>query len=112
MIRTTLSLRLTYHYAMGWRHLDRERDIGTCQITPRRKVAAGSQHGEGDVFIQHARVRPGLTGRDVRAALGNTMSSSRCRHEHDCCGCAFADVTVTQISKRDFVVRTAVRYNV
>lgn len=112
MIRTTLYLRMSHHYAMGWRHLDQEKPLGSCRITPRRKVASGTRLGEGDVFIQHARVSQGLPGCDVRAALGNTLSTGHCRHEHDCCGCAFTNVTVTQISKRDFVVRTAVRYNV
>lgn len=112
MIKTQLRLYTTHGYAPGWRHLDRSRSLGEVALTPRKAVSAGNGYDEGPTYTQHVRLPRGMNSDLAVRGLVDTISGSRCRHEHDCCGCASTSVSVRSLSKRDLLVRSRISYNV
>jgi hypothetical protein len=111
MLTTPLFLRTTHGYADGWQHLDHHQYLGLMRLTAPRVTEYGDGHENGPTTMQRARVPAGLDAKRVQQALVSTLSGSRCTHEHDCCGCATRYVDVRRVGKRDFAVRTTVRYN-
>ncbi len=111
MITASLTLRKTHRYADGWADLDESRYLGRMKLTAPRVLVPGNGYDRGPVFIQRVRVPSGLKREDVKQALMDTLGGSRCRHEHDCCGCASRHVQVRALGNRDFAVRTSLTFN-
>lgn len=111
MHTTSLSLNTTHHYGQGWKHLDAWIDLGPVKLTAARVIERADGYERGPTTVQRARVRPGLDPRLVEQALVDTLGGSSCQHEFDCCGCANRSVQVRKLSRRDFAIRTSVRFN-
>jgi hypothetical protein len=111
MIKAGLTLRTSRRYASGWDHLDSSRYLGRMKLTAPRVLRPGNGYDIGPVFIQRARVAPGLDREQVKQALVDTLGGSRCRHEHDCCGCATRHVQVRALGNRDYAIRTSMTFN-
>lgn len=111
MIKAGLTLRTSWRYASGWSQLDASRYLGQMKLTKPRVLVPGNGYDRGPVFIQRARVAPGLNRKIVQQALVDTLGGSRCRHEYDCCGCATRNVQVPALGNRDFAVRTSMTFN-
>ena len=45
-----------------------------------------------------------LRGVDLSNAIADTLSGSRCRHEHDCCGCPCTYADVRRVARREYAV--------
>lgn len=111
MIKSTLWLRKTFEYAAGWRSLDTEVPLGDIVLTPRRQTSSGDGDDDGPTYVQHATVPKGISSRDIRAAISNTLGGTNCRCSHDCCGCVIRYVSSRRIGSRRYLVRTAISYN-
>lgn len=111
MIITGLSLKTTRQYAPGYDHLDDSRYLGRMKLTKPRVLKEGNGYDQGPTFIQRARLPAGVKTADAVQAIIDTLGGSRCRHEHDCCGCASRFVQVRVLGKRDFAVRTSMTFN-
>lgn len=111
MITTGLTLKTTRRYAPGYDHLDETRYLGRMKLTKPRVLKEGRGYDEGPTFIQRARLPTGVKPADAVQAIIDTLGGSRCRHEHDCCGCASRHVQVRVLGKRDFAVRTSITFN-
>lgn len=106
-----LSQRLSRSYSPGWDHLDQWSPVGQIRVTPGRLVRQGNGFDDGGTYVRYARLRPGQDWRLVARAVGDTLSTGRCRHEYDCCGCASTDTTARLIRPRLLQIRTNVSYN-
>lgn len=111
MITAGLTLRTSRQFSDGYAGLDGGRYLGRMKLTKPRLLKAGNGYDIGHTFIQRARVPAGLDRKVVMQGLIDTMGGSRCRHEHDCCGCATRHVQVRAIGNRDFAVRTSLTFN-
>lgn len=111
MITSGLTLRTTHKYASAYAHLDESRYLGRMKLTKPRVIVAGNGYDRGPTFIQRARIPSGIKREEAIQALMDTLGGSRCRHEHDCCGCATRHVQVRAIGTRDFAVRTSITFN-
>lgn len=101
--------RRTNCYMPGWSSLDRHSYVATVKVTPPRTVREPEDFDDGGTYIVHARAPAGAPS--LTRALEHTMSGSNCRHEYDCCGCAFRTAVARRVSARDYVVRVSVGYN-
>ncbi len=111
METVNLSTRSTFRYADGWDSLDTWNDVGTAKVTPLRQLTKRLDHEVGPTFVAHAVIPRGQDARASQLALEDTYSGTRCRCEHDCCGCATRTARVARTGKRRFLVRIAVHYN-
>lgn len=102
--------RLTYKYRLGWDHLNSFDAIGTATMTAPRLVFDDGMDGK----MHTARVTaPATLGRqNIAKAISDTLTTSRCRHEHDCCGCATTRAQVTRLSRRQYGVKLFTDYNI
>jgi hypothetical protein len=117
MYNVNVYKRLTHRYAMGWASLDNHEYLGAAKATPARMVRqpAEGEYSDGGTYVQFVRLPAGLSARqrrEARQAIADTMTSSRCRHEFDCCGCIshYARAYPTRDARTVRVV-TSVGYN-
>lgn len=113
MLTTDLYVRLTRHFDPGWSSLDDDRPAGTARLTPWRLVRPGNGHDDGGVYTSIATVRTQdrRAARAIEQALADTLGGSSCRHEHDCCGCAYRFAEARRVSKHRYAVRMSVTFN-
>lgn len=110
----TLSLRITNQFAQGWDSEDEWQDIGTVKVLGRRNF---SENTEGGAYWTERVIVPRETIRRygagaVERAIGSTLSSSRCQHEHDCCGCVSYSAYAEHRGGREFLVRGSASRNI
>jgi hypothetical protein len=110
MFTTDLYVRLTHRFAPGWNSLDDDQHIGTARLTPWRLVRPGNGHDDGGVYTSMATVRA-QDRRAIAQALAHTLGGSSCRHEHDCCGCAYRRAEARRVGKHRYAVRMSVTFN-
>jgi hypothetical protein len=109
-MKINLFKRLTHKYRDGWRHLDNEVFVGTVKMLQPRKL---EDHGiDGHAQLARVIAPASLGGVDLSYAIGSTLSSSHCRHEHDCCGCASVSADVRRLSRRHYSVKLFTSYNI
>ena len=88
-----LTARTTFKYVAGWSHLDEWDQIGS-YTHESAKPERWDDYGESYSQFMIVRVdAPNEIDGAIREALRDSMSGSRCRHEHDCCGCVSRDVS-------------------
>jgi len=105
-----LYTRLTRKYRLGWDHLDESEYTGTVKVLAPRKL---SDDGiDGHTSITRVIAPSALRSIDLSGAIEDTMTTSRCRHEHDCCGCATTNAYARKISPREYTVYLSTYYNV
>ena len=114
MFTTDLYVRLTHHFAPGWSDLDDDRHVGTARLTPWRLARPPQDYDDGGVYTSTATVRTQdrRAARAIERALADTLGGSRCRHEHDCCGCATTRAYARKISPREYSVYLSTYYNI
>ena len=103
--------RNTHRYRDGWAHEDSWEYLGSIKVTPARQVEEGNGIDEGGVFVRYARIRRQDDFRLLQRGLEDTMSTSGCRHDYDCCGCASYRTTVRRVKPRLVMIHTRVGYN-
>ena len=111
MLKEYLSVRVTHRYVGTYRHLDEWRDVGTATLTPARLVREAEGYDDGGTYIRWATFP---RGQDIDAsirAVEDTLTSSGCAHEWDCCGCASVYTRVLHRHGRRAVFKTSVTYN-
>jgi hypothetical protein len=102
--------RLSHKYRDGWRDLDDEQYVGTAKVLAYRRV---SDEGiDGNTYATRVVAPSALRGVDLSNAIADTLSGSRCRHEHDCCGCPSTYADVRRVSRREYAVSLHTTYNV
>lgn len=102
--------RLTYKYRLGWDYLDNFDAIGTATMTAPKLV---SDNGiDGKTHTARVKAPATLGNQNISKAISDTLTTSRCRHEHDCCGCATTTAQVTRLSRRQYGVKLFTYYNV
>jgi hypothetical protein len=113
MFTTDLYVRLTHHFAPGWSDLDDDRHVGAARLTPWRLVRPPQDYDDGGVYTSTATVRTQdrRAARAIEQALADTLGGSRCRHEHDCCGCSYRRVEARRVGKHRYAVRMSVTFN-
>lgn len=109
----SLQLRTSNHFADGWSDLDEWCDAGTAKLLPMRQVCPGNGYEDLGIYIAHAELRPahGVSLRQARSALAQHLSGSSCRHEYDCCGCAFRMAGVHWARGRKVAIRLSIHRN-
>ena len=109
---TTIELyeRLTHQYADGWRDLDDERYLGTVKMLSLRLTRDDGI--DGNTHLTRVIAPTDLSAVDLTHAIEDTLSGSRCRHEHDCCGCPSTYADARRISAREYAVKISTFYNV
>jgi len=102
--------RLTHKFAPGYADMD---DYGTYRAY---KVlgAVTLRHGDGESYLGTVRHRvighKSVRRSEQERALLDAFNVSRCRHEHDCCGCVHTTARVSQVKPGIFsVVQSAYR---
>lgn len=98
-------------YRKAYDHLNSRRFLFTVRATPPVCVREPEDYDDGGVYVQYARVRPGVDRARLARAMSATLSGSACSHEYDCCGCASYYVRVTPYGRRGIKIRTSVTYN-
>lgn len=82
----SLQLRETHRYNDGWAYLDQHKYLGECRAIAATKECGNDEYWSNTVavavFQEHDATRE-----EIEEAIIDTLSGSRCRHEHDCCGC-------------------------
>jgi hypothetical protein len=120
MNKINLEIRITNRYAPGWDSEDEWQDIewqdiGTVKILGRRNFSV-DYHGDSAYWTERAIVpRETIKRYGVKAiekAFSNTLSSSRCRHEHDCCGCVSYHSYAEYKGGKEFLVRGSSSRNI
>jgi hypothetical protein len=102
--------RLSHKYRDGWRHLDDEQYAGTAKVLAYRLV---SDEGiDGNTYRTRVIAPSHLRGTDLSRSIADTLSTSYCRHEHDCCGCPSTWADVRRVSRREYAVSLRTTYNV
>ena len=105
-----LYTRLTHDYALGWDHLD-ESDY-VCIVKALKPRLLEDNGIDGRTMITRVIAPSALRSIDLSGAIEDTMTTSRCRHEHDCCGCATTRAYARKISPREYSVYLSTYYNV
>lgn len=109
-MKINLYKRLSHKYRDGWRHLDDEVFVGAVKMLQPRKLEDDGI--DGKLHITRVIAPASLGDTDLSYAIGSTLSSSHCRHEHDCCGCATVSADVRRLSRRQYSVKLFTSYNV
>ena len=110
MMTLYLYQRLTHRYRDGWADSDDWRYVSTARMTPWRIAQEPRDYDDGGTSIAWLtvdRADPAL----VRQAIIDTLGGSRCRHEYDCCGCAFHRVDARRLSRRQWLVHRSTGFN-
>ncbi len=110
-IHVPIYSRLTRLYVDGWRYLDEHRYLGTVKLLAGKTVDKGNGYDRGPTFVNQVYAPAHLSSQNLTAAIADTLGGSRCRHEHDCCGCPSTLAIVRRRSRRTYVVRCTVYYN-
>lgn len=91
---TPLSIRRTHRYNDDYSHLDEWQEIGSAEIVRSFDQSNFQAEDMSDVPSSVIELRVTIQSegerirrRDIREALVDTFSVSRCRHDYDCCGC-------------------------
>lgn len=111
MEAVTLYSRVTNQYADGWYHLDEWEHVAHVKMTPPRLIREGNGHDDGGTYVRYFRKPTGLEQRRIHAAVRDTFSTNRCRHEYDCCGCVFTSVRTASVNRRTVRVEITVNRN-
>jgi hypothetical protein len=105
-----LYTQLTRKYRLGWSHLDESEYTGTVKmLTPRKLSDDGI---DGHTSITRVIAPAALRSVDLTDAIEDTLTTSRCQHEHDCCGCATTHAYARRVSPREYSVFLSTYYNV
>lgn len=102
--------RLTHKYQDGWSSLDESVYIGTAKMLSRRMLKDNGI--DGQMHLTRVIAPASLGNTNLSDVIHSTLSFSRCRHEHDCCGCARITANVRRLSRRQYSVRLVTTYNV
>ena len=102
--------RLTHRFTLGWSSEDQWGDAVTLKALPAR-LTMESDEGQSARYIQRLIAPSDQRKADLSRAIADTMTSSRCRHEYDCCGCPSYYASVRRVSSREYVARISVSYN-
>lgn len=109
----SVNKRLTRKYRDGFSHEDRWEHLGVLKVTPARVVQEGNRYDEGDTYVRFARIsnisREGF--KLLKRGLMDTLNTSGCTHDWDCCGCASYSTRVQRVAPRLVLIRTRVSYN-
>jgi hypothetical protein len=107
-----LFTRLTHQYRDGWSYLDTEEFTASVKLLgATRRTPSNSYEGGGT--CNYRVVAPSaLKGTDLTRAISHSFGGSSCQHEHDCCGCATVSIDVLRVSRREYVVRSSISFNV
>ena len=109
-MQITLFKKLTNKYRLGWDHLDSHQFLGQAKmLTPRLVYDDGI---DGKMSITRVIAPAALGSTDLSTHIATSLSYSRCRHEHDCCGCATVGADVRRLSRRQYSVKLFTSYNV
>ena len=106
--------RLTRSYAPGWAHLDRQEYLTYARVTPARMVRQPQDFDDGGEHIFHVTIPSGATRKEyrlVRQALIDAFTTSTCRHEYDCCGCAVRFASVKRTRRNRYVIHQKTSFN-
>lgn len=113
--RMLIRRRTSHRYSDGWSHLDDWRDIGTVKALPLRTIEVPETYDDGGAAIQTIVLAKRTVGPDMKRlvrAVEEQMSTSRCRHEYDCCGCVIRRARVICRTPRRLTVRVRFSFNV
>jgi hypothetical protein len=102
--------RLSHKYRDGWRELDDEQYVGTAKVLAYRLV--NDDGIDGNTHATRVIASSALRSVDLSNAIADTLGGSRCRHEHDCCGCPSTYANVRRVSRREYSVTLHTTYNV
>lgn len=102
--------RLSHRWAPGWSDLEEEEHVGQARMTPWRMVREPQDYDDGGVYTSVATVKS-RDARHVARALADSLGGSSCRHEHDCCGCSYRNISARRVSRNRYAVRMSVTYN-
>ena len=102
--------RLTHQYRDGWSGLDDDQYVGTVKMLRPRLVRDDGIDGHKQ--MAHVFAPAKLGNKNLSRAIMDTLSVSRCRHEHDCCGCASTMAIAKRLSRRSYAVELHTTYNV
>lgn len=103
--------RTTFKYRDAYRELDDEVYVGDVKMLGGKRIKESSDFDDGGIY-RHRIIAPrSLANNDLSIAIGSYFSGSNCRHEWDCCGCAFTNAFARRISKREYIVEIKTSYN-
>lgn len=106
-----LYVRQSFRFRDGWASKDDWEWVGSLKVTPAKQVREGNGYDDGGTYVRYARLPAGYSAEHIAQSVRDTMSSSRCRHEHDCCGCASYRTSTKLIRPRLLQIQTSVSYN-
>ena len=104
-----LQMRKTHRFENGWGHLDQWDLLGRAKVLAAKLIKEGNGHDEVGTYRRLVVVGPKIPKRRALIALPEAFAdlfTSRCTHEHDCCGCGFGQVTVRHRPRRAYSVIT------
>lgn len=108
MEKINISLRCTNRYELGYASLDEWRDIGSAKLLAPRNIRSDYEYYTQDWthrLIVSRDVAARYSSNEIQRAIGDTLSSSRCRHEHDCCGCVSYYASANRVRGREYLVK-------
>ena len=105
--------RTTHKYVGTYKHLDKYGTPVLIKMLGGRKVERYEDYYVGPIYYNRIVLPAGTTAtfKQVRNALYGEFSKHGCHHEYDCCGCASTSVTVTRVSKREYLMERSISYN-
>lgn len=109
-IKLNLYQRLTHKYALGWDYLDDFAELGTATMTAPKLVS--DEGMDGKTHTARVTAPATLGDQNIAQAIADTLTTSRCRHEYDCCGCATTNAQVKRLSRRQYGVKLFTYYNI
>lgn len=105
--------RLTHKYRDGWAHEDQWGNPITFKVlAPRMTEAPGEEeYDEGGTHLYRVIGHKRMDKQAQVDALRSYFNGSKCRHEHDCCGCATTYANVRPVGRGQFSVRVRLTFN-
>lgn len=103
----TLGRNLTKLYDLGWASCDEWQELGEAKLLPPKNVRQNEEEGTANWtqrVIVPRRVADSHLPSEILEAIRDTLTSSRCTHEHDCCGCISYYATAERIGAREYLV--------
>lgn len=113
MQTVNLFTRLTRKYRDGWSSNDAWDFLATVKVTPPKVVREPSEEefSDGGSTVRFMRAPSGVNKKLLLQAIRDTMTTSRCRHDYDCCGCRSSYVVPRFIDNRTIAIVENISYN-
>jgi len=105
------SVRTTFKYIDGYRHLDAWAETYTFKALAHKRTAEATGCDSGGAVVVRVIGDKRRDQARQAKALASYFSGSSCTHEHDCCGCPTSYVDVTRVKRGIFSVHVTTTYN-